>query len=90
MDRFQILVRREAEQVHKSLNSLNIDSDSDRDNEEPRSKTQMHGGDLGSASLMTRLCEFNSRIGACVDTNPSASGKDNESPDLGLGTCPQG
>ncbi|CAA7055983.1 unnamed protein product [Microthlaspi erraticum] len=80
MDRFQILKRREAEQVQKSLNSLNIDSDSDGDNDQPRSKTLMHGGVLGSASLMTRLCGFNSQMETCVDTKPSAPGKGNESP----------
>ncbi|CAH8308051.1 unnamed protein product [Eruca vesicaria subsp. sativa] len=37
MDRFQILKRREAEQVQKSLNSLDIDSDSEDD--QPRNKT---------------------------------------------------
>lgn len=39
MDRFQILKRREAEQVQKSLNSLDIDSDSGDD--QPRNKTQI-------------------------------------------------
>ena len=39
MNRFKILERREAEQVHKSLNSLDIDSDSEDD--QPRNKTQI-------------------------------------------------
>ncbi|CAN8254840.1 unnamed protein product [Cochlearia groenlandica] len=85
MDRLQILKRREAEQAKRSVNSLNIDSDSDKD--KPRSKTQMHDGDLlGSASMAkTRLWGTNSEMETCVvddddDDEPSASGKGYESP----------
>ncbi|KAF8091586.1 hypothetical protein N665_0443s0043 [Sinapis alba] len=57
MDRFQILKRREAEQVQKTLNSLDIDSDSGDD--QPRNKTQICDH-LWPDSLMT------------VGTEPSA------------------
>ncbi|CAN8278413.1 unnamed protein product [Cochlearia groenlandica] len=77
MDRFQIPKQRpEAEQVQKTLNSLNIDSDSDSDSD---SETLVHG-DPKSASVMTRHSEFNSRIETCADSEPSASDKGYDSP----------
>ncbi|KFK34229.1 hypothetical protein AALP_AA5G117700 [Arabis alpina] len=72
MDRFQILKRRE-ELVQKTLNSLDIDSDSD--NDQPKAQMRDH---LWSASMMTR--HGNPQMETCVDNEPSASGKGYESP----------
>ncbi|KAJ0230422.1 hypothetical protein HA466_0307780 [Hirschfeldia incana] len=76
MDRFNILKRREAEQVQKSLNSLDTDSVSDKDM--PRNKTQSCDHPW-SESMMT--VDGNSVKGTCADTEePFASGEGCESP----------
>ncbi|EOA25694.1 hypothetical protein CARUB_v10019047mg [Capsella rubella] len=72
MNRFQILKRREAEQVQKSLNNLDMDSDSDNDQ-------QRMCDHLWSASMLT--VPENSPIETCAgETEPSTSGKGYESP----------
>ncbi|KAG2326863.1 hypothetical protein Bca4012_035768 [Brassica carinata] len=67
MGRFQILKRREAEQVQKSLNSLDIDSDSEDDQLINKKQICDH---LWPDSMMT-LGE-NSQIEMHVETEPSA------------------
>ncbi|KAG2311561.1 hypothetical protein Bca4012_026029 [Brassica carinata] len=77
MDRFKILRRREAEQVQKSLNSLDADSDSDKD--KPSNKTQICDHPW-SESMMT--VGGNSVKETCANSTeePSASGEGYESP----------
>ncbi|KAG2329522.1 hypothetical protein Bca4012_020923 [Brassica carinata] len=81
MGRFQLLKRREAEQVQKYLNSVDFDSDSDfnsdSDNDQTSSKTQMWDY-LWSGSMMTT--GGNSKIETCTGAEPSADGKGYESP----------
>ncbi|KAJ0231435.1 hypothetical protein HA466_0300800 [Hirschfeldia incana] len=69
MDRFQILKRRDAEQVQKSLNSLNIDSDSDSGDDQPRNKTRI--SDHLWPDMMMRVSE-DSQIEMHVGHEPSA------------------
>lgn len=77
MDRFKILKRREAEKIQKSLNSLDADSDSDKD--EPSNKTQICDHPW-SESVMT--VGGNSVKETCANSTeePSASGEGYESP----------
>uniref|UniRef100_A0A0D3A9H2 Uncharacterized protein n=1 Tax=Brassica oleracea var. oleracea TaxID=109376 RepID=A0A0D3A9H2_BRAOL len=75
MDRFKILKCREAEQVQESLNRLDTDSDSDK--EQPRNKTQIC--DHLWESMM--IIGGNSVKETCANTEePSASGEGYESP----------
>ncbi|KAF3602049.1 hypothetical protein F2Q69_00035987 [Brassica cretica] len=75
MDRFKILKCREAEQVRESLNRLDTDSDSDK--EQPRNKTQIC--DHLWESMM--IIGGNSVKETCANTEePSASGEGYESP----------
>ena len=81
--RFQVLKRREAEQVQKSLNSVDFDSDSDSDfesdsdSDQPRNRTQRCDY-LLSGSTMT--IGGNSQIETCANTEPSAYDNGYESP----------
>ncbi|CAF2084937.1 uncharacterized protein LOC103873054 [Brassica rapa] len=83
MGRFQVLKRREAEQVQKSLNCVDSDSDSDSDfesdsdSDQPRNRTQRCDY-LLSDSTMT--IGGNSQIETCANTEPSAYDNGYESP----------
>ncbi|XP_056844252.1 uncharacterized protein LOC130496296 [Raphanus sativus] len=78
MGRFQMLKRREAEQVQKPLNSV-VDFDSDWDSEfESDSDSDQRCDYLLSDSMMTT--GGNSQIETCANTEPSADGKGYESP----------
>ncbi|CAH8347380.1 unnamed protein product [Eruca vesicaria subsp. sativa] len=91
MGSFQMLKRREVEQVQKSLNSVDFDSDSGSDfdsdscsyfdseseNDQPRNKTQMCDY-LCAGSMMAT--GGNSKIETCANTEPSADGEGYESP----------
>ncbi|KAJ0253735.1 hypothetical protein HA466_0113750 [Hirschfeldia incana] len=83
MGRFQMLKRREAEKVQKSLNIVDFDSDSDSDfesdsdSDQSRNETQRCDY-LWSVPMMT--IGGNSQIETCANTEPSADGKGYESP----------